>query len=153
MSDEKKTHKVKPERVEAEHLMAFTYYVKVKNSRNNGENLIVTDLDNAKGEIQINGKDLVQSSMSADLFEEVEKVSMTKAASILVESHNRPMTVAFVKADGTDRVMRCRLVRPEPLLGRSMVEDLDSTDAHRVRQVDHRTIKYLIVDGMRYEVK
>jgi len=34
-----------------------------------------------------------------------------------------------------------------------MVEDLEVKGVNRLRQVDHRTIKYLIVDGVKYMVK
>ena len=40
------------------------------------------------------------------------------------------------------------------LLGRSLCEDLDLPEGrNRLREVDHRTIKYLIVDGVKYVVK
>ena len=59
-----------------------------------------------------------------------------------------------MKQDGTERTLRGKLVKPEPLLGRSMVEDLDSDDKkNRLRQVDHRTINWLVVDGVKYTVK
>ena len=153
MSEERKTHQTVPSKVAVGNLIAFTYYTKVTRVDRNGDLLTVQDLDNSKGEIRIDGRNLVESALTADLYEETEKVSKTRAAELLVSSHNRPLTVCFDKADGTERVMRGRLIKPEPLLGRSMVEDLDSTDAHRMRQVDHRTIKFLVVDGMRYDVK
>lgn len=152
MSD-RVTHKVDPTKVKAGDLMAFTYYVKVKRTDQNGEELLVEDLDNHSNEIQVRGKDLVISSHSADQFAEEEKVSKTRAAEILIHSANRPLTVSFLKADGTERVLKGRLIAPEPLLGRSMVEDLETHDKNRLRQVDHRTINFLIVDGVKYTVK
>jgi hypothetical protein len=80
-------------------------------------------------------------------------VTMTRAAEILITSFNRPLTVRFVKKQGGERVLRGRLLRPEPLLGRSYVEDLDAKGDSRIRLVDHRTIKCLIVDGVKYTVK
>lgn len=152
MSD-RKQNPVDPRQVSPGHLMAFTYYVKVETTQHNGENLLVNDLDNNNQRININGAELVKRSYSADQYAEEEKVSKTQAAEILVNSPNRPLTVSFDKADGTERVLRGRLIKPEPLLGRSMVEDLETTDKNRVRQVDHRTIRFLIVDGVKYIVK
>lgn len=152
MSD-RKQNPVDPRQVSPGHLMAFTYYVKVETTQHNGENLLVNDLDNNNQRININGAELVKRSYSADQYAEEEKVSKTQAAEILVNSPNRPLTVSFDKADGTERVLRGRLIKPEPLLGRSMVEDLETTDKNRVRQVDHRTIRFLIVDGVKYVVK
>jgi hypothetical protein len=131
--------------------MAFTYYVKVESVQS--DQLIVADLDNNNSVIQITGRDLIERSFSADQYSEEEKISKTRAAELLVSSHNRPLSVSFMKTDGTERVIRGRLVRPEPLLGRSMVEDLDKTGKDRLRQVDHRTINWLIVDGVKYYVK
>ncbi len=148
-----KVNNVEPTKVKNNDLMAFVNYVKVKTVNHSGEELIVTPLDKNSKDIRITGRDLVVNALSADQFEETEKVTKTEAAEILISSHNRPFTVSFDKADGNERTLRGRLIKPEPLLGRSMVEDLDETDKHRIKQVDHRTIHFLIVGGVKYVVK
>lgn len=149
---DRKSNKVNPRNVKAGDLMAFTYYTKVKTVRSADE-LIVTDLDGGSKDIRIQGDELIRNAFSADQHEEEVKVSKTQAAEILVNSPNRPLSVSFEKADGSERVLRGRLVGAEPLLGRSMVEDLDVADKNRLRQVDHRTINWLVVDGVKYIVK
>ncbi len=151
--EERKTHKLIASEVKANDLMAVVYYVKVKSVEENGERLTVKDLDNGHADILITGKDLVESALSADQFHEEIKVSKTYAAEVLVHSANRPLTVCFEKQDGTERILKGRLIKPEPLLGRSKVEDLETLDPNRTRLVDHRTLKYLIVDGIKYTVK
>ncbi len=155
MSDtsERKHHRVDPGRVKAGDLMAFIYYGKVKRVEDDGKSLRIKGLDSNQGEFTVAGASLVASSFSADQYSEEERVTKTRAAQILIESFNRPLTVCFVKQAGQLRVLRGRLIRPEPLLGRSHVEDLDMTGQSRIRLVDHRTIKYLIVDGVKYIVK
>lgn len=153
---DRKINKVLPNKVAVDDLMAFVNYVKVNQVLAGGEELIVTDLDHSTRKIKISGKDLVENSLSADQFTETEKVTKTEAAEILISLHNRPFTVSFEKADGKERVLRGRLIKHEALLGRSMVEDLDepaSNPKGRVRQVDHRTINYLVVEGVKYIVK
>jgi hypothetical protein len=154
MHDRKK-NKVVPDQVKTDDLMALVYYVKVKQVRNNGEILVVGDVDHGGADITVQGKELIEGSYSADYFAEEEKVTMTQAAEVLVGSANRPLTVCFIKTDGTERTLKGRLVRPEPLLGRSMVEDLTlaPTDLNRLRQVDHRTIKFIVIDGVKFVVK
>lgn len=152
MTDREK-HDVKSDQVNTDDLMAFMYWVKVKKITNHGESLQVVNLDDEDSLITINGKELIEKSMSADQHQDIQKVNKTKAAELLVNSTNRPFTVCFLKTDGEERVLRGRLVKPEPLLGRSMVEDLELKGVNRLRQVDHRTIKYLIVDGVKYTVK
>jgi hypothetical protein len=152
MIDTTERHKVVPAKVKGDDLMAFITYAKVKAVSGDGLHLIVTDTDGR--EISIKGKDLIEGSFSANQYEEEKKVNKTEAAQILINAHNRPLTVCFLKADGSERVLRGRLIAPEPLLGRSMVEDLDVDDKkNRFRQVDHRTIEFLIVDGVKYVVK
>jgi len=146
------THKTVPSQVQTDELMAFVHYVKVK-TNDNGKQLTVSDVDHGFREITINGKELIEGAYSADQVHETIKVTKTQAAEILISSINRPLTVCFIKADGTERKLRGRLVKPEPLLGRSMVEDLDTSDPNRLRQVDHRTLQFLIVDGTKYVVK
>ena len=144
-------HKVEASKIESGDLMAFVYYGKIKDVKPNL--LKVQSLGSSGMDFQIQGKELIENGFSADQFTEEVKVTKTKAAETLISSHNRPLTVCFEKTDGSERIMRGRLVTPEPLLGRSMVEDLDIVDGHRLRLVDHRTIKYLIVEGVKYVVK
>jgi len=144
--------RVEAHKVNTGDLMAFIYYATVNNSRQNGSALSVTDVDRQSA-FDVNGKELVESAYSADQFHTVKRTTKTKVAEILISSPNRPLTVCFLKATGEERVLRGRLVKPEPLLGRSMVEDLDLISGNRLRQVDHRTICYLIVDGIKYTVR
>ena len=136
--------------VKRDDLMAFIYYAKV-DKNDSGHTLRVFDLDNNK-DMWVQGQQLIENSFSADQYDNEEKVSKMKAAEILIHAHNRPLTVCFVKANGTERTLRGRLVKPEPLLGRSSVEDLDVM-GNRLRLVDHRTLKWIIVDGTKYVVK
>uniref|UniRef100_B8HYX3 Uncharacterized protein n=1 Tax=Cyanothece sp. (strain PCC 7425 / ATCC 29141) TaxID=395961 RepID=B8HYX3_CYAP4 len=149
----RKHNKVVPDNVKVNDLMAFTYYGTIKSIQKDGKQLIVSGLDSGMSDFSIEGEELITNAHSADQYTEEEKVSKTKAAEILITSVNRPFTVCFKKKDGSERILRGRLVEPEPLLGRSHVEDLDIKDGDRLRQVDHRTLIYLIVDGVKYIVK
>jgi hypothetical protein len=145
------TKNLNGKKLNKDELIAFTYYGKIK-SNSNGSNICVYDVDH-KREFFVNGKDLIESAMSADQHDEEEKIAKTKVAEILINAHNRPLSVCFEKADGTERILRGRLVASEPLLGRSKVEDLDIKDKNRIRLVDHRTLRWLILDGKKYVVK
>jgi hypothetical protein len=112
----------------------------------------VVDVDD-KTEFDINGKTMIDTLKTGSIHGKPQKVTMTKAAEILSTSFNTPFTVCFTKQNGDERILRGRLLSTESLLGRSNVEDLDITDAHRMRQVDHRTIRWIIVGGEKYEVK
>lgn len=148
---EKLAHPVKLANVNSDDLMAFVYFAKVRGK--NGTNLDVSNVDEDM-KFSVMGQDLIERGYSADQFSETHKITKTRAAEILISSYNRPFTVCFDKQEGEERVLRGRLVHPEPLLGRSKVEDLDlPKDKHRMRLVDHRTIKYLIVEGVKYVVK
>lgn len=46
--------------------------------------------------------------------------------------------------------MRCILIKSEDSLGRSTVIDLDATTPNKYRQVDHRTIEYIILRNVKY---
>lgn len=148
-----KEQKTDPTKVKQDDIMSFTHFTKVEQTKNFGKKLKVHNLDNGD-EFVIEGKDLVANGKSADQFEKVEKVSSSELAKILITSFNIPFTVSFKKKDGTRRLLRGRFVHHEDLMGRSMVEDLDiHWGSHRLRQVDHRTIEYLIVDNVKYVAK
>ena len=55
---------------------------------------------------------------------------------------------------GEERKLIGYLLRTEPKMGRSQVIDLEiDKDKHRIRLVDHRTLRWLILKGVKYEVK
>jgi hypothetical protein len=152
IDDTRTIHKPQTDKVTTGDIMAFVYYVQVEQVNAPVNLLRVRDIDNG-GFIDVRGKELIENGYSANQFAEEVYVNKTKAAEILVSSHNRPFTVSFQKNDGTERVLKGRLVKPEPLLGRSVVEDLETKDSNRIRQVDHRTVNYIVVEGMKYIVK
>ena len=51
---------------------------------------------------------------------------------------------------GHEQTMVCRLSKAEGKLGRSLVIDLPTQG---YRQVDHRTLKWLVIDNVKYIVK
>jgi hypothetical protein len=150
---ERASHPVDPDKIKPGDIMSLTYYVRVKRSSPGQAAMTVDDLDHGVEDIEVGGEGLIRSAKSADQFHEVQRVSKTRAAELLVGAHGLPFTVAFRRSDGAERTLRGRLVQPEPLLGRSLVEDLDIRSGNRMRLVDHRTIRRLILDGVRYDVR
>lgn len=160
MSEERKIHPTDADKVKVGDLMAIIHYVKVKeiNGRFASE-MKVTPVDKLDEIIVVSGRSLITNALSADFFAEEIRTTMTDVAEKLTTSFNRPLTVCFTKQPakgqetGEDRVLRGRFLSHEALLGRSYVEDLDKPDGDRIRLVDHRTLKWLIVDGVKYTVK
>jgi hypothetical protein len=104
-------------------------------------------------EFDVTGTEVAEQMFSADRFSKEEKRTKTELAEILEASYNVPFTVVFDKADGTERTLRGRLISAEPKMGRSNVVDLDVTKGSPLRQVDNRTLKSLIVGGVKYTLK
>lgn len=136
-------------------VVAFTTWAKVRSVGNYGMVASSLSCEHLTGPLKgqtfsINGEELVSLCQSADYYANESTVTKTKAAELLVSSYNIPFTVVFEKSDGTERTLRGKLIHPEPLLGRSMVHDLD---ADGPRLVDHRTIKSLTINDLKYVVK
>lgn len=98
-------------------------------------------------EYSING--LKDKTYSSSKFSKTEKVTKTRLAEILVTAGDKPFTVEYVKQNGEPRTLIGRLITPEPLMGRSLVEDF-FTDQSGLRQVDHRTIQSIIIGGTKF---
>lgn len=144
-------------KVKKDHILAMIDFVKVNSASPNS--MTVTNVDTGL-QFEVNGHQLIQACLSADVFETEEKVTMTRLAEEVISSYNIPITVCFDKQPDKktgkveERIMRCRLIRPEPLLGRSLVIDLDlPANEHRERQLDHRTLKWLIKNGTKFVKK
>jgi hypothetical protein len=103
----------------------------------------------------VKGDKLAEDLVNGSDFNEVVKTNLTEMATILSNSNGAPFTVEFLKKDGTLRSLRGILVRPEPVLGRCIVIDVDETiqaGTNQFRQVDNRTIKSLIIRGVKYDL-
>lgn len=55
--------------------------------------------------------------------------------------------------EGEDCLMTCHLVEAESSLGRSTVIDLTTSSPNKFRQVDHRTINYIIINNTKFVLK
>lgn len=139
-------------KVKTDDLMALVTFVKVMGEPKR-DRISVRNVDNGTP-FDVQGGELIEEMFSADQSQTGEQVTKTRLAEILVSSYNLPFTVVFEKSDGTERTLRGRLISAEPLLGRSKVEDLDIPETeHRMRLVDHRTLKSLTVNSVQYTLK
>ena len=138
------------EKIKEKDVISLTKYAQVKSIFEN--TIRAVDLHDGK-DFEIYGKDLHDACMSADFFDDTQKVTKTELAEILVKSYGRPFTVVFDTTKTKDRVLRGRLISSESILGRSTVEDLDKSDGDRVRLVDHRTLKSIVVDNIKFTLK
>ena len=116
-----------------------------------GNTVEVTDVERGMN-FEIIGKALIDTALSADHSEKTEKLGKTALAEVLVKSNGRVLTVNFNKDDGTERVLRGVFQSNEPLMGRSYVLDLDKNDKHP-RLVNHRSINWIVLDGIKYVKK
>lgn len=118
---------------------------------------------------------------SADQFQEEVKVTRTEMVAVLEGAGDCIFTVNFHKqlspkemADklnkiksknitqkaakeallGEERTLVGYLLNTEPKMGRSQVIDLEiDTELHRIRQVDHRTLNWIILKNVKYTLK
>ena len=123
---------------------------------------------------------LAESMQNAHVWEEEQQLSMTQLATVLTEANNMVFTACFTtkpsekkvaedlsalkgKPDakkakelakecllGNEQTLVCRLSKAEGKLGRSLVIDIPTQG---YRQIDHRTIKWIILDNVKYIVK
>jgi hypothetical protein len=137
--------------VKAQDILALTYWVKVVRVEKS-DKLLVEDLNN-NNKFYVQGKELIDTVGSADNYQTTKKVGKMEGAEMLTQLYGKPVTVNYDKADGSNRTLRGKLLSSESLLGRSYFEDLDlPAGEHRTRLVDHRTLHYFIVDGVKYVV-
>jgi hypothetical protein len=146
---ERPTHPTDPAKVAKGDIVCIYSYTKVKETTGDGESLLVEDLI-LGGEFSIDGKDMVAAVASADYYAETVRVSKTQMAKILTSTWGKPFSVAFVKKDGQERVLRGYLLSHEEMFGRSMCVDLDLAKDDNIRLVDHRSLVYLIVGGVKF---
>jgi hypothetical protein len=138
---------MKANQIQPGNLMAYINWVRVVDAKPN--ELKVEDLDTHQ-EFLIRGASLIEKGMSADVFSSTKGATKTELAEILIGHKNTPMTVTYVKLNGEVRVVRCKWLSHESLMGRSMIWDFDKGG---LGQIDHRTIQSIIVDDVKYMLK
>lgn len=126
-------------------------------------------------------RDILNYEMnSACLFDNVEKISRTNIVELMTNAKDCVLTVKFHKkvdeayvkevlqsaskgtskkdlakeiSHGKEVEMQCFLTKSEGKLGRSTVIDLNAPWHMNYRQVDHRTVDYIILRNTKYVVK
>jgi len=102
---------------------------------------------------QVRGYDLINTFVTASEYEDEISTTKTELAELLVNAGWHPFTVTFEKSNRSMRTLVGVLIQPEPLLGRSLVRDLELDYKNGFRLVDHRTIQWLIIDGVKYVLR
>lgn len=141
--------------VEEGDLMMFTYWGKVSDVEDQlmiGKSLTVENVYDDDKEFRVSGNVLIERAKSADRFETTTRMSRTDLINKFVEQATAlPMTVHWIKKDGTRRTLRGRILSTDDRnQGYIYMEDLDLPVGNRIRQVDTRTLKWFIADNVKY---
>ena len=131
-------------------VVQLVYNVHVVSTR--GDSIEVKDSEKNMT-FQITGNSLLKTLTSADEWTSHKKVTKTEMVEKFLSTHGGVFTVTFEKQDGELRKLRGYMTSSEPTMGRSYCVDLDVDSSNRLRLVDHRTIKELIFEGVKYTVK
>lgn len=131
--------------------LSYTDYLTVQSVNPRDNSIVVTNV--AGQSMTVRGKHLIEGMNSSSQFSKTEKISRTQMVEHLESAGDKVFTVVFDKADGTERTLVGHLVSIEPKMGRSQVKDLNITSGNPMRLVDHRTLKSLIINGVKYVVK
>jgi hypothetical protein len=139
-------------------IVRMVQYLEVTETNGADTQIHVNDLNRGIDDITISGASLVRSLDSADEFSSTEKLTKTQLADKFGEVGDNVFTVEFEKQNGSLRKLRGYMITRETGMGRSQVVDLDIERGkgdydNRLRQVDHRTLKSLIFDGVKYVKK
>lgn len=133
-------------------ILSMTNYMVVTGVNVKANTISVKDMNGMEFDIQ--GKSLIESGKikSAAQYTSSVRVSRTELIEKLRTSNGVVLTVNFDKADSTNRTMICYYLNAEPGLGRSQVKDLEDP-SKPFKQVDHRTLQWIIINNVKYQVK
>lgn len=149
---EKKASKMNFKDIQRNDRLSGTYYLDVLSVDKAGGIITVQDQNGQKFDIR--GKGLIEQTLySGNKYEKEEKISRTEAVNILRNAGDTVFTVRFEKQDGKMRDLTGHLINSENEFGRSNVIDLNITSGHNQRQIDHRTISWIVFKNVKYTVK
>ena len=158
-----------PSTVKVGDVVAIITYGVVRKVTDDGEVLLLENIKKG-GTFDVTGRDMIADLLSADYYARTERLGMQKMAEVLISCGSKPVNVFYVKKDGQERVLRGHFLSQNEKTGRSLYLDLelyqkwreaeeqrkrDDPDGQPLKEdyyrwVDHRTLKHIIVDGVRY---
>jgi len=152
MNEDKVINELDPTKVKKGDVVAFHFYTIVEEVKNkDGDLCLVVKNIEQDQMFTVQGEPLIQKGFSGNFVEEEVTLSRTKIIGILKDSPNKPIQIQFVKKDGSDRNMICRFLATNDT-GYAQVEELVETGP-QMRQVDLRTMEWIVVEGTKYVVK
>jgi hypothetical protein len=128
-------------------------------------------------------RDIMENEMnSSQIFEKEEKISLTNVVELMTKAKDAVFTVKFHKkvddnyvkelldsatkddfknlkklskeiVSGKEVEMQCFLTKSEGKLGRSTCIDLNAPWGAGFRQIDHRSVDFIILKNVKYVVK
>jgi hypothetical protein len=122
-------------------------YAKVVNVEG-PERVVLKDVEKGN-EYVMQGAKLISEVFNATTALEHKKVTRTEMEKLLVEAGHQPVSVSFKKAGGDDREMVGVRIG-DGNFGRSLFKEFGGDS---VKQVDHRTLYKLVMDGVEYTLK
>lgn len=128
--------------------ISMTDYFTVKSIHEGG----IVATNSAGVDITINGTEMIESKFNSNSqYTETVKAGKNALAEILQTAGDKIFTVCFEKKDGSERVLTGHFISSEPNLGRTKVIDLEiPIGQHNFRQIDNRTIKWIVTDQTKY---
>ncbi len=153
MNEDKIINELDPKAVRPDDIVAFHFYtkvVKIETGPQGQTQLVVKDLENDQL-FTVQGEPIIQRGFSGNYVKEEVKMSRTKIIGVLKDSPNKPIQIQFTKKDGSARNMICRFLGTSDT-GYAQVEELVETGP-QLRQVDLRTMEWMVVEGTKYVVK
>ena len=132
------------------YLLPITY--QISKELDSGKKL---ELQPKKGKKFIVDKEILEDEAKSAEFVSTEKsVTMTELADYFCNKVGADIfKVAFTKQDNTERILIGHRIETIPNLGYSMVEDHEVTKGSSLREVNHRTILWLIHNGTKLTLK
>lgn len=132
--------------------LSYTSYFQILSVNKRTGSMVVEDQHGQ--ELTIAGKEFIETNMkSAAQYSTTEKLGKNALAEKLFTAGDAIMQVKFKKQDGKNRTLVGYFMSQDTNLGRSNMTDLEITKGHNLRQVDHRTLQEVIVNGVRYTSK
>ena len=114
-------------------------------------------IDTFGDKIGISPSIIEKGAYNGTQFDSEEKMTRTELIGILDKVGDTVFTAHFIKQNGEERQITARMINVENGFGRSNVIDLEialnDPKANAVRQIDHRTLNWIILKGVKYSVK